>query len=180
MTDISKEELEHLYVVENKSMNEISKITDISVGKIHRLIHDYKIPVKPQHQGFKGKHHTDEAKKKISNIHSGKYVTDETRRKMSESKIKGGIGHKKKRTDGYIAVYFPDHTQSNSSGYIMEHDLVMECIIGRRLNDDECVHHINFIRDDNRKENLKLMTKTEHMSLHAKLRHLNKEEKYNE
>ena len=30
---------------------------------------------------------------------------------MSESKIKGGIGHKKKRTDGYIAVYFPDHPQ---------------------------------------------------------------------
>lgn len=53
MTEISKEELEHLYVVENKSMNEISKITDISVGKIHRLIHDYKIPVKPQYQGFK-------------------------------------------------------------------------------------------------------------------------------
>lgn len=128
MTESSKEELEHLYVVENKSMNEISKITDISVGKIHRLIHDYKIPVKPQHQGFKGKHHTDEAKKKISNIHY----------------------------------------------------LVMECIIGRRLNDGECVHHINFIRDDNRKENLKLMTKIEHMSLHAKLRHLNKEEKYNE
>lgn len=49
MTEISKEELEHLYVVENKSMNEISKITDISVSKIHRLIHDYKIPVKPQH-----------------------------------------------------------------------------------------------------------------------------------
>ena len=65
MTEISKEELEHLYVVENKSMNEISKITDISVGKIHRLIHDYKIPVKPQHQGFKGKHHTEESKQKI-------------------------------------------------------------------------------------------------------------------
>lgn len=54
MSEISKEELEHLYVVENKSMNEISKITDISVGKIYRLIHDYKIPVKPQYQGFKG------------------------------------------------------------------------------------------------------------------------------
>lgn len=82
MTEISKEELEHLYVVENKSMNEISKITDISVSKIHRLIHDYKIPVKPQHQGFKGKHHTDETKKKISNIHSVKYVTDETRKNV--------------------------------------------------------------------------------------------------
>lgn len=99
---------------------------------------------------------------------------------MSNSKIKGGIGHKKKRADGYIAVYFPDHPQSNSEGYIMEHDLVMECIIGRHLKSEECVHHINFIRHDNRKENLRLMTKSEHMSLHSKLRHFNKEDKHNE
>lgn len=52
----------------------------------------------------------------------------------------------------------------------MEHDLVMECIIGRHLKDDEVVHHKNKIRNDNRKENLELMTFKEHAALHMKER----------
>ena len=89
----------------------------------------------------------------------------------------GGIGHKKKRTDGYVAVYFPDHPNSNNSGYIMEHVLVMECLIGRHLRADECVHHINENKADNRGANLKLMTKKEHMSYHMKKRHEDKKRK---
>lgn len=65
---------------------------------------------------------------------------------------------------------FPDHPKSNKDGYIMEHDLVMECIIGRHLKDDEVVHHKNKIRNDNRKENLELMTFKEHAALHMKER----------
>ena len=90
---------------------------------------------------------------------------------MSESAKNGGIGHKKKRCDGYIAVYFPDHPNSTKDGYIMEHDLVMECLIGRHLKSDEVVHHINRVRDDNRKENLQLMTIKEHASFHMKERY---------
>lgn len=93
---------------------------------------------------------------------------------MSESTKQGGIGHKK-RSDGYIAIYFPDHPKSTADGYIMEHDLVMECLIGRHLNPEEVVHHINFKRDDNRKENLKLMTFKEHAAFHMKRRHEEKQ-----
>lgn len=95
---------------------------------------------------------------------------------MSESKKVGGIGHKKLRTDGYICIYFPDHPNFTKDGYIMEHDLIMECIIGRHLKDDEVVHHINGIRNDNRKENLKLMTFTEHARYHMLERYRNKKE----
>lgn len=56
----------------------------------------------------------------------------------------------------------------------MEHDLVMECIIGRHLKDDEVVHHINGVRNDNRKENLKLMTFSEHARHHMLERCRNK------
>ena len=149
-----------LYIDEDKSMGRISEETKISVGKIHRLIHQYGIPAKPQHQGFKGKHHTDETKSQIRDKNTGKVFSDESKQKISIAKTHGGIGHKKKRSDGYI----------------MEHQLVMECLIGRHLEKNECVHHINFIRDDNRKENLQLMTVNEHMSFHSKLRHQNKED----
>ena len=80
-------------------------------------------------------------------------------------------GHEKKRSDGYIAVYFPEHPHSSKSGYVMKHVLVMEREIGRNLAADEVVHHINRIKDDNRFENLQLMTKHDHMSMHNKMRY---------
>lgn len=80
-------------------------------------------------------------------------------------------GHEKKRSDGYIKVYVPGHPNCTEDGYVMKHILVMERAIGRYLKKGECVHHINRIRDDNRIENLQLMTLSEHMSMHAKERH---------
>lgn len=50
----------------------------------------------------------------------------------------------------------------------------MEKKIGRNLKEDEVVHHKNHIRDDNRIENLQLMTFKEHASLHMKERWANK------
>ena len=94
----------------------------------------------------------------------------EQNRKQPEAIRKGGIGHKKTRSDGYTYIYFPDHPKSTKDGYIMEHILVMECLIGRHLYDHEVVHHINHIRADNRKENLELMTRSEHTSHHMRER----------
>lgn len=55
---------------------------------------------------------------------------------------------------GYTLVYAPDHPDRNSSGYIREHRLIHEATIGRRLNPEEVVHHINEDPSDNRPENL--------------------------
>lgn len=44
----------------------------------------------------------------------------------------------------------------------------MEDFLGRKLLKNEVIHHINEIRDDNRLENLKLITKGEHSALHRK------------
>ena len=49
-----------------------------------------------------------------------------------------------------------------------EHILVMENHIGRRLAENEVVHHINGNKLDNRIENLQLMTNAEHVRMHNK------------
>ena len=57
---------------------------------------------------------------------------------------------------GYILVLARDHPRADRHGYVREHRLVMEKTLGRYLEPQEVVHHLNHIRDDNRPENLDL------------------------
>lgn len=67
-----------------------------------------------------------------------------------------------KRHDGYIQVYYPKHPDAGGSRFVLEHRLVMEQKIGRRLLKTEHVNHINHVRDDNRPENLQLINAGDH------------------
>lgn len=80
-------------------------------------------------------------------------------------------GHEKKRKDGYVRVYAPDHPHASKDGYVMKHVLVMERELGRLLKENEVVHHKNRIRDDNRVENLEVMDFRDHISMHNRQRH---------
>lgn len=75
-------------------------------------------------------------------------------------------GYRRRTTKGYIALYRPDHPMATKDGLVMEHRLVMEEKIGAVIPKGFTVHHINGIKDDNRIENLALMTNSAHSALH--------------
>lgn len=64
---------------------------------------------------------------------------------------------------GYVHIFKPEHPSADKTGRVPQHRLVMEEVLGRFLLSTEVVHHKNGVRDDNRPENLELMTR----SLHA-------------
>lgn len=63
---------------------------------------------------------------------------------------------------GYKLLYRPGHPMASKTGYVMEHRVVMAETLGRNLEKDEVVHHVNGVKDDNRAENLVVMKKKIH------------------
>jgi hypothetical protein len=80
---------------------------------------------------------------------------------------KGGIY----KSNGYTLEYCPKHPFANKRGYVMQHRLIMEKYIKRFLLPIEIVHHINEITDDNRIENLQLLSGRKEHSIYHKKRH---------
>jgi hypothetical protein len=68
---------------------------------------------------------------------------------------------------GYVLVKAPNHPHANARGYVREHRLVMEGVLGRYLEPWEVVHHINGDKRDNRPENLAVTTQAAHVRGHA-------------
>ena len=84
--------------------------------------------------------------------------------KLHPEKYKGW-----KNMRGYIYLYLPEHKNANSDGYYAQHRYIMEQHIGRTLNKREIVHHLNGIKNDNRIENLELLSSSkEHYRIHRK------------
>lgn len=74
-------------------------------------------------------------------------------------------GGRKYSGNGYVLIYCPGHPRANKN-YVLEHILVAERKLGRSLKHGEVTHHINGICDDNRPENLTILTQGAHLRLH--------------
>ena len=71
----------------------------------------------------------------------------------------------------YIVVIAKEHPRADRDGYVLEHRIVVENHLGRYLQPGGVVHHKNHIKTDNRLENLEVMERGEHHSLHMSEMH---------
>lgn len=70
-------------------------------------------------------------------------------------------------SDGtYLYVYSPYHPNAMKNGYVAQHRIVMEQMIGRYLKANEVVHHRDGNPKNNLRDNLQLFTESEHNRFH--------------
>ena len=70
---------------------------------------------------------------------------------------------------GYVLLWMPEHPLAHKNGYVYEHRLIAQLMIGRELKKGEIVHHFNENRGDNRPSNLVVCASIkEHVVKHRK------------
>lgn len=77
---------------------------------------------------------------------------------MTQERNPNWRGGRTTHRKGYISISVPGHPRA-SNGYVFEHILVMEEILGRYMRSGENVHHKNGVKDDNSPGNLELWVK---------------------
>lgn len=109
------------------------------------------------HQG-RVYHHTLEARARMSEQRRG------TRTGSDNPMWKGGRTRERSRAGIRVGR---DHPMADGNGLVLEHRLVMSEMVGRYLQAEELVHHINEDPFDNRPSNLVLVSRAQHHAIHA-------------
>ena len=96
-----------------------------------------------------------------------KFIPGHQSRGKRNSQWKGGI----QVNSGYIFIHTPEHPRANNHGYVREHILMIEQILGRYLLPPIEVHHVNEIGSDNRNDNFVVcQDHAYHALIHRRLR----------
>lgn len=122
-----------------------------------------------------GLKHSEETKRRISLKHCGMKYPRSFGKKISKSLI-GKLGKESRPwkggrslRNGYVGIYDRSYIS-----YLLEHRLIMEKYLGRKLKKEEVVHHIDGNKTNNDINNLKLFpTNTDHLIFHRRIKHEN-------
>lgn len=172
---MNKEETEKCVLEYNTGQFSIKMLAEqhgVSAGKMYYVLRDGGCIFNKKRR--KPVSEAEHMRRSIAN--RGKIITEAQRAKISEKNScnfngLNGWGHTKRLRNGYIIAYAPKHPNAHRDGYVLLHRMIAEYQLGRYLKEEEVVHHMNHIRDDNRIENLLVMKQKEHMSMHMKERH---------
>ncbi len=151
----SKDLIYEEYIVNNMSYREMNKKYWINSRTMTKLLNYYWIPIRYWTEAMKAQRIGEKWEK---------------RREREKWKRKYRI----KTSDWYYAILYDWEHKSKDRGRVKEHILIMEDLIGRRLEDGEVVHHIDWNKLNNLPSNLRLMTKEEHHKLHYQERTIDK------
>ena len=73
---------------------------------------------------------------------------------------------------GYYGIWNPTHERADKQGYVYEHTLVYEKMMGSLPKKNEVIHHINLDKLDNRFENLFICEHKSHLICHRSIENL--------
>lgn len=136
-TPIQEKEICRLYFENHLSVHQLGRQFQCGYMTIKRLINRNGFTLRPSSETTRGEFN--------SNWRGGRVICE----------------------GGYIGIFKPNHPYAGIRKYVLEHRLFMEKHLGRYLKPEECVHHINGIKDDNRIENLMLFeSNAEHTRFH--------------
>lgn len=134
------------YVIQRKSLRTIRAETGLGINTIKRWFRKHDIKTRQD---------------------------DEVVRSQKSHKLRNNPNWKGKRNNcGYYYIYHPNHPNAPPSGYISEHRFIAEEIVGRVLNIDEFVHHIDMDKTNNSKDNLFITKQRGHKALQCSFNRL--------
>lgn len=120
-----------------------------------------------------GKKRDPAYKARMSAHHKAKGIrpTHEAAAKGNSSRPKREGSHSWKGGTSYVngrkCLYLPNHPRSHRNGYVYEHIVIAEQSLGRPIEADEVVHHIDNDPTNNDPSNLHVFTsQAEHMRHH--------------
>lgn len=104
-------------------------------------------------------------------LESAKLTPEGTGRQMGKAGVQALHKHwnwKGGRTissHGYVKLKMPDHPNATSNGYVYEHQLIAEQLLGRHLHPGEIVHHRDGNGQNNDPENICVTVSREYHKL---------------